>query len=86
MREAVADAIEIIRPAIRADGGDIELLDVDEPTGVVTVALSGACASCPASILTLKAGVERIVKDRVPGVTEVRQPHVALGDGTPVSL
>lgn len=69
--DKVAQVIEIIRPAVQADGGDIALRDVDQEQGVVTVELSGACVSCPASTVTLKAGVERILKDRVPGVTEV---------------
>lgn len=87
MRDKVAEVIEIVRPAIQADGGDIELLDVDEAQGVVTVELSGACVSCPASTVTLKAGIERIMKDRVPGVTEVRQPGEDLVEsGTTVSL
>jgi Fe-S cluster biogenesis protein NfuA len=85
--DKVADVIEIIRPAIQADGGDIELLEVREDDGVVTVQLSGACVSCPASTVTLKAGIERILVDRVPGVTEVRQPDEDLTDaGTAVSL
>ena len=67
----VNQVIEVIRPAIQADGGDIYLRDVDTDTGVVTVELVGACVSCPASTVTLKAGIERILKDRVPGVTEV---------------
>lgn len=71
MRAFVEETIEIIRPALQADGGDIVLRDVDEITGVVTVTLSGACGTCPASTTTLKAGVERIMKDRVDGVTEV---------------
>ena len=87
MREAVADVIEIIRPAIQADGGDILLIGVDETTGIVEVELTGACVSCPASTVTMKAGIERIMKDRVPGVTEVRQPGEELvEDGTSVSL
>lgn len=87
MRDKVADVIEIVRPAIQADGGDINLLDVDEASGVVTVELTGACVSCPASTVTLKAGIERIMKDRVPGVTEVRQPGEDLVEsGTIVSL
>lgn len=69
---AVAEAIEGIRPVIQMDGGDIRLVSVDEETGLVVVELSGACVGCPASSMTLKAGVERILKDRVPGVTEVR--------------
>ena len=71
MRAHVEETIEIIRPALQADGGDIVLRDVDEITGVVTVTLLGACGTCPASTTTLKAGVERIMKDRVDGVTEV---------------
>ncbi len=87
MWDKVADVIEIIRPAIQADGGDIELLEVDESDGVVIVQLSGACVSCPASTVTLKSGIERILVDRVPGVTEVRQPDDDLMDaGTTVSL
>ena len=71
MREQVEKIIEAIRPAIQADEGDIELVDVDEANGVVTVELTGACVTCPASTQTLKAGIERIMKDRVDGVTEV---------------
>ena len=76
MRAAVEKVIEVIRPAIQADNGDIVLHDVDESSGVITVELTGACVSCPASTQTLKAGIERILKDRVEGVTEV----VSLGD------
>ncbi len=86
MYAEVEAVIEIIRPAIQADGGDIELLTVDEESGVVTVQLSGACVSCPASTVTMKAGVERIVKDRVPGVTAVVQPDEDAELGTAVSL
>ncbi|HMU80804.1 MAG TPA: NifU family protein [Microthrixaceae bacterium] len=86
MQEQVEQVIEIIRPAIQADGGDINLLDVDESSGVVTVELTGACVSCPASTITMKAGVERIMKDRVPGVTAVVQPDTELELGTAVSL
>jgi Fe-S cluster biogenesis protein NfuA len=71
VRDQVEETIQAIRPAIQADNGDIMLLDVAEDTGVVTVELIGACVSCPASTVTLKAGIERILKDRVPGVTEV---------------
>lgn len=73
MRDKVQATIDVIRPAIQADGGDIFLKDLDEETGVVTVELTGACVSCPASTVTLKAGVERILKDRVEGVTSVVQ-------------
>ncbi|PZN07305.1 MULTISPECIES: NifU family protein [Thermaerobacter] len=70
MREQVEQALESIRPAIQMDGGDIELVDVDE-NGVVRVRLVGACVGCPMSIMTLKAGIERILRERVPGVTDV---------------
>jgi Fe-S cluster biogenesis protein NfuA len=66
----VAAAIDAIRPALQADGGDIVLKRVEED-GVVHVSLVGACGTCPVSVMTLKAGVERIIKDRVPSVTEV---------------
>ncbi|RLE15767.1 MAG: NifU family protein [Actinobacteria bacterium] len=71
MREQVEATIEVIRPALQADGGDIVLHDVDESTGIVSVELTGACVGCPASSQTLKAGIERIMRDRVDGVTEV---------------
>ncbi|MEO7557115.1 MAG: NifU family protein [Acidimicrobiales bacterium] len=86
MREKVEQTIEVIRPAIQADGGDIELHDVNEETGVVTVELIGACVSCPASTVTLKAGIERILRDRVPGVTEVINAGDDAFEGTPLSL
>ena len=71
MESGVLEAIDAIRPALQADGGDIELQDVDEALGIVTVKLVGACGTCPASTQTLKAGIERIMRDRVDGVTEV---------------
>lgn len=88
MREQVEQVIQIIRPAIQADNGDVFLSDVNEATGVVTVELVGACASCPASTVTLKAGIERILKDRVPGVTEVVNASETIGqiDESPVTL
>jgi Fe-S cluster biogenesis protein NfuA len=86
LEEKVRTTIEAIRPAIQADGGDIFLRGVDEATGVVSVELVGACVSCPASTVTLKAGIERILKDRVEGITEVLNVGETLLDGTPVSL
>ena len=71
MRTQVEETIEVIRPALQADGGDIVLRDVDAATGIVTVTLIGACGTCPASSQTLKAGIERIMRDRIDGVTEV---------------
>jgi Fe-S cluster biogenesis protein NfuA len=69
LREKVEKAIEIIRPSLRADGGDIELIGVEN--GVVKVKLTGACGSCPMSQLTLKQGVERVLKQQVPEVKSV---------------
>jgi Fe-S cluster biogenesis protein NfuA len=71
MEEGVLEAIDAIRPALQSDGGDIIFRGIDED-GVVSVELVGACGSCPVSTMTLKAGVERIIMDRVPGITEVR--------------
>ena len=68
-REQVASVLSQVRPALQADGGDVELVDVQE--GVVKVRLIGACAGCPMSALTVKNGIERILKDKVPGVKEV---------------
>ena len=67
MRQQVEETIEVIRTALQADGGDIILRDVDEATGVVSVTLIGACGTCPASSNTLKAGIERIMRDRIDG-------------------
>ncbi|HET7719738.1 MAG TPA: NifU family protein [Acidimicrobiales bacterium] len=75
MHEQLMEAIEVIRPALQADGGDMTLVGVNEESGRVEIELVGACGSCPASTMTLKAGIERILKDRVPGVTEI----VAIG-------
>lgn len=71
MREQVEATIEVIRPALQADGGDIVWRDLDEVTGLVSVELVGACVGCPSSNHTLNAGVERIMRDRVDGVTAV---------------
>ena len=70
MEEGVLEPTEAIRPALQSDGGDIVYVGLDED-GVVHVSLIGACGTCPVSMMTLKAGVERIIMDRVPGVTEV---------------
>lgn len=69
MREKIEAALSRIRPALQADGGDVELLDVKE--GVVSVRLTGACGGCPMSTMTLKNGIERILKQEVPEVKSV---------------
>ena len=69
MEEQVRAALELIRPAIQMDGGDIKLESVSG--GTVTVQLLGTCETCPISPVTLKQGVERILRERVPGVSEV---------------
>lgn len=86
MQEQVEAVIEMIRPAIQADGGDVELVGIDPTSGVVTVRLTGACVGCLGSTVTMKAGIERIMKDRVPGVTAVVQPEGEVEYGTAVSL
>ena len=69
MREIVEKALEKIRPALQADGGNIELVDVVD--GVVKVRLTGACGGCPMSRMTLKMGVEKVLKQQVPEVKSV---------------
>ncbi len=71
VKDRIRQTIDVIRPALQADGGDIIVREVDEATGTVTVELVGACGTCPASTQTMKAGIERILKDRVEGITEV---------------
>lgn len=71
MTEQVTVIIEQIRPMLQADGGDIELVGVDETSGKVSVRLQGACRGCPGAAMTLKMGVERHLKEHVQGVTEV---------------
>jgi Fe-S cluster biogenesis protein NfuA len=66
----VSEVLDMIRPSLQADGGDVRLVDVSED-GEVTVELQGACKGCPMSQMTLANGVERILKDKVPGVTRV---------------
>ena len=67
--DVLNDTIEYIRPAVQADGGDIKVASVND--GVVNIEMLGACQGCPLSIATLKSGIERILKDKVPGVVEV---------------
>ncbi len=69
-REKLESVLDKIRPAIQADGGDVELIRIREDN-VVEVRLKGACNGCPMATLTLKAGIERIVKEEIPEVVEV---------------
>lgn len=69
MNEKVKAALSEIRPALQADGGDVELVDVID--GTVKVKLTGACGGCPMATITLKKGIERILKEKVPEVKEV---------------
>jgi Fe-S cluster biogenesis protein NfuA len=70
MKEKVEQALNKVRPALQADGGDVELVEVGE-NGIVKVRLKGACGGCPMSQLTLKMGIERILKKEVPEVVSV---------------
>ena len=69
-RKAVEEALEVVRPSLQADGGDISLISVSDD-GIVEVVLKGACHGCPMSMLTLKGGIERYLRQAVPGVKEV---------------
>lgn len=71
MKEKVEEVIDEIRPALQADGGNVELVDVDEEEGVVKVRLTGACRGCPMSQMTLQMGIEQELKKQVPDVTKV---------------
>lgn len=70
LKEKVEAALNKVRPSLQADGGDVQLIDVDD-NGVVKVKLQGACAGCPMSQMTLKMGIEKILKQNVPEVSKV---------------
>jgi Fe-S cluster biogenesis protein NfuA len=70
LKEKVQSALEKVRPSLQADGGDVQLVDVDE-SGVVKVKLMGACGGCPMSQMTLKMGIEKVLKQNVPEVKRV---------------
>ena len=71
MRDQIEKILETIRPALHMDGGDIELVDVDEAAGVVRVRMQGACRGCPMSAFTLKMGVEAALQEALPQIKEV---------------
>jgi Fe-S cluster biogenesis protein NfuA len=70
LREKVEDALKKVRPSLQADGGDVKLVDVDA-NGLVKVKLMGACAGCPMSQMTLKMGIEKVLKQNIPEVPSV---------------
>jgi Fe-S cluster biogenesis protein NfuA len=69
MRDKIEAVLKQIRPSLQADGGDVELVDVNQ--GTVKVRLKGACGSCPMATMTLKNGVERLLKEKLPEIKEV---------------
>ena len=69
MREGVEEILKQIRPALQADGGDVELVDLNN--GVVSLKLKGACSGCPMSAITLKMGIERLLKEKISDIREV---------------
>jgi len=69
VKEKVEEVLKNIRPSLQADGGDVELVDIKE--GIVSLRLKGACAGCPMSTMTLKNGIERILKEEISGIKEV---------------
>jgi Fe-S cluster biogenesis protein NfuA len=71
MKDEVKKILDEVRPSLQADGGDVELIDVDEKTGVVKVRLQGACKGCPMSQMTLQDGIGRALKAKVKGVKEI---------------
>jgi Fe-S cluster biogenesis protein NfuA len=71
MMEQVQEVLDKLRPYLQRDGGDVQLVDVED--GVVKLRLMGACGSCPSSTITLKAGIERALLEEIPGIKEVQQ-------------
>ena len=69
MRENVEEVLKQVRPALQADGGDVELVDLND--GVVSLKLKGACSGCPMSTMTLKMGIERLLREKVPDIKGV---------------
>ena len=70
LRDKVAEILEEVRPSLQADGGDVELVDVED-SGLVKVRLQGACHGCPCAQMTLKQGIERYLKEQIPEVAAV---------------
>ncbi len=70
MRARVAELVDLLRPSIQADGGDVEVVRVHD--GIVEVRFHGACVGCPSSTMTLQSGIAALVRERIPEITEVR--------------
>ena len=71
IKQNIEEELKKIRPSLQADGGDVEMVSFDEKTGTVKVKLKGACSHCPMAEMTLKGGIERVLKEKVKGVKEV---------------
>ncbi len=71
MKDKVQESLDKVRPMLQQDGGDVELVEVDENSGIVKVNLTGACKGCPMSQITLKSGIEQFLKSEIPEVTSV---------------
>lgn len=76
-REQIEAVLDEVRPALRFDGGDVELIDIKED-GTVLVRMVGACSGCGMSVLTLKAGIERVLKSRFPEITQVKDINMEM--------
>ena len=86
MRDKVEKSLDRIRPALQNDGGNVELVDVDEATGVVKVKLVGACGSCPMSQMTLRMGVERVLREDIPRSPRYSRSRDSLGAQRPAGV
>lgn len=73
MKEQIVALLQKVRPALQADGGDVEFVDFNEQTGVVSVKLKGACGACPMATMTLKNGIEAYLKENLPQITSVER-------------
>lgn len=73
MKDEVKKILDEVRPSLKADGGDVELVEIDEKNGIVKLRLQGACSHCPMSALTLKEGIGRVLKARLDWVKEIEQ-------------
>jgi Fe-S cluster biogenesis protein NfuA len=71
VRDKVQNVLDLIRPAVQADGGDIELVDFTESSGTVSIRFHGACHGCPSSTMTLQHGIERNLKEKIPEIKSV---------------